>query len=85
MAKVSNKFLKDCKASKDREKDGKKGYGGPYEQRKEGQIPDGVWVWMNDMALWGRDVRQDILRLERALARKKGDPGDPPPPPPDDT
>jgi len=81
---VTNKFLRDCAASKAREKDGKKPYGGPYPQRKQGQIPDGPWVWMHDMEKWGRDVRKDIQALERKLRMAKGDPGDPPPPPPDD-
>ena len=78
--------LRNCKESTDRETLKHDRYGGPYEVRKtEDQgVPDWVWVWMNDMAKWGRDVRQDIKDIENKLGMSPGgDPGDPPPPPPD--
>ncbi len=37
--------------------------------------------WMKEMAIWGKKVRLDIIRLEGAAGfppTKEGDPGDPP-------
>ena len=37
--------------------------------------------WMNSMVEWGKNVRDDIIRLESSLGVAAGDPGDPPPTP----
>lgn len=37
--------------------------------------------WMNSMVEWGKNVRDDIIRLESATGIGPGDPGDPPPTP----
>lgn len=37
--------------------------------------------WMNSMVEWGKNVRDDIIRLESSTGIAHGDPGDPPPPP----
>ncbi len=42
--------------------------------------PKQLAAWIRDMALWGQDVRDDIIRLEGAAGISSGDPGDPPPP-----
>jgi len=39
--------------------------------------------WVRLMVEWGKDVRDDIIRLEAAAGIPRGDPGDPPPWPPD--
>lgn len=37
--------------------------------------------WMDSMVEWGKNVRDDIIRLESRLGGAPGDPGDPPPTP----
>ena len=37
--------------------------------------------WMESMVEWGKNIRDDIIRLEGALGVSAGDPGDPPPSP----
>jgi hypothetical protein len=37
--------------------------------------------WMDSMVEWGKNVRDDIIRLESNLGAAAGDPGDPPPTP----
>jgi hypothetical protein len=37
--------------------------------------------WMDSMVEWGKNVRDDIIRLESSLGVAAGDPGDPPPTP----
>ncbi len=82
--RVKNDWLKNCAQSNARNGLGHGFYGGPYDDRDiPGGVPDWVWVWMNDMAKWGQDVREDIRRIEKHLRLAAGDPGDPPPPPPD--
>ncbi len=82
---VKNQWLMNCRESKERDSLRHSSYGGPYPDRSDAAqpVPDWVWVWMNDMAQWGHDVREDIRRIEKHLRLAAGDPGDPPPPPPD--
>lgn len=37
--------------------------------------------WMDAMVQWGKNVRDDIIRLESNAGLAPGDPGDPPPTP----
>lgn len=37
--------------------------------------------WMDSMVEWGKNVRDDIIRLESSTGIAAGDPGDPPPTP----
>jgi hypothetical protein len=40
-------------------------------------------IYTDDLAAWGQDVRDDIIRLEAACRIPQGDPGDPPGGPPE--
>ena len=40
-------------------------------------------LYTADLAAWGQDVRDDIIRLEAACGIARGDPGDPPGGPPE--
>lgn len=40
-------------------------------------------IYTADLAAWGQDVRDDIIRLEAACGIAPGDPGDPPGGPPE--
>ncbi len=42
---------------------------------------DRVNQWMQAMVEWGKNVRDDIIRLESSTKIGLGDPGDPPPAP----
>ena len=37
--------------------------------------------WMDALVQWGKNVRDDIIRLESSANLVPGDPGDPPPTP----
>lgn len=37
--------------------------------------------WLESIVEWGKNVRDDIVRLEGAMGIGAGDPGDPPPSP----
>jgi len=39
---------------------------------------DALVQWMKDLCDWGKNVRDDILRLEGQAGFASGDPGDPP-------
>jgi hypothetical protein len=41
-----------------------------------------LYQYARDMHAWGRDVRDDIVRLEEKAGLAPGDPGDPPDGPP---
>lgn len=67
---------------------GKQRYRGDYGTHPGWQLATGGVVdadalrsWIQDMAAWAQDVRDDLLRMEGAVGFAAGDPGDPPPPP----
>lgn len=57
--------------------------------KKKATVPTTNWEanrkqlveWMDYMVEWGKNVRDDIIRLESGLGVGAGDPGDPPPTP----
>jgi hypothetical protein len=53
----------------------------PVPDRVEGAHVKRMMEWMDSMVQWGKNVRDDIIRLESSTGIGLGDPGDPPPPP----
>jgi hypothetical protein len=48
-----------------------------------GELVKWLKIYTADLAAWGQDVRDDIVRLEGYAGFASGDPGDPPAGPPD--
>lgn len=62
----------------------------PKNWKPPKQVPDAIegeeeignlLKWMDAVVEWGKNVRDDIIRLESSAGLAAGDPGDPPPTP----